>query len=450
MNIKNLQKILSGKEQRAMRQREFLTACDCLVSFSLNIPGPVKKSALYDPLFQEGTDRLAQALGNFPGIRITGISAESDDAGYLCLIRIKGNGESPEETAVSVKKVTLAVETETPEGRLFDMDVLFPGNGGDPQKISRSRFELPRRRCLLCEKDAFICARSLNHRAAEILIHIVDLILDSESVWQRIYGGLPGFPEKCAKTALRALLLEVITTPKPGLVDADNSGAHRDMDISTFFDSAVALVPYFGECVQKGMELAGKDPAGILPELRPLGLAAEKRMYEATEGINTHKGAVFTFGIVLCALGMLFKEERLPAAEEVLKLSGEICASMENGSRGIRYEAMNGYPDVRETGLPVMRSALCSEKKKETRINEAGVQSLLSLIGCVDDANIERRCGAPAAERARLLVSENETEELIARAARLDGIFIKENMSPGGSADLLALSYFFADLEGRL
>ena len=98
---------------------------------------------------------------------------------------------------------------------------------------------------------------------------------------------------------------EVTTTPKPGLVDRRNSGSHRDMDVFTFIDSAAALYPYFEACARTGRETAEQPAPETFAALRPLGCEAEGEMLDATGGVNTHKGAVFSVGIVCAALGRL-------------------------------------------------------------------------------------------------------------------------------------------------
>ena len=105
--------------------------------------------------------------------------------------------------------------------------------------------------------------------------------------------------DRIARDACRALLYEVNVTPKPGLVDRNNNGSHRDMDIFTFADSACALYPYFKSCALQG--LAGKEnPQELFCSLRPLGREAEEQMKQATNGVNTHKGAIFFDGDFLC------------------------------------------------------------------------------------------------------------------------------------------------------
>ena len=114
--------------------------------------------------------------------------------------------------------------------------------------------------------------------------------------------------QKISASATESLIKEARTTPKPGLVDTGNNGSHKDMDLEMFIKSASALTPYFKKCIEIGQN-STDYPDEIFPELRQEGLLAEQAMYEATGGINTHKGAIYSLGIICGALGTLWKAE---------------------------------------------------------------------------------------------------------------------------------------------
>ena len=105
-----------------------------------------------------------------------------------------------------------------------------------------------------------------------------------------------------------ALLGEVYATPKPGLVDRRDTGAHRDMNYETFLASTEAITPYMVRMFVEGMDAtaAGQTPEAVFRAIRGIGLEAERAMYAATDGVNTHKGMIFTMGIVLAAAGILY------------------------------------------------------------------------------------------------------------------------------------------------
>ena len=455
MNTEHIYKILAAKEKRAEKQRELLSNGGILICFTLNIPGPVKLSELYRLLFVLGKQRIGEKLSE-NGLKPVRENEEAAYAGYEYHALL-----SDEKTDVlKVKSLMVSVEQSTGEGRLFDIDVLIKGEGEFPEKVSRKALGEPERTCLICGKPAFVCLRAARHTVPEVLKKAVDIILSSAKMQKMILkencsdevSGDEAFAGATAIRALRSLLYEVITTPKPGLVDSENNGAHKDMDITVFFDSAVSITPYFRECVLKGMELYDSQTCDILPKLRPLGIKAEEKMYSATKGVNTHKGAVFSFGVVCASCGMIYKRNplELDYPEKILALSGEICSYMENGSEGIRTEAVNGYPSVRSALLKLYERRTACGRSED--LNLEGVRLLCYLMSQTLDSNIVRRAGLLRAEKVQREASaaepfEKESAELIQEMAELDRRYIGENISPGGAADLLALSYFFLESD---
>ncbi|MDO5391814.1 MAG: citrate lyase holo-[acyl-carrier protein] synthase [Eubacteriales bacterium] len=195
-----------------------------------------------------------------------------------------------------IKKLTSDLEDESELGRLFDMDVLRP-NG---EKVDRAELGLSPRRCLICGGPAKECARSHTHTVEQL----------QERTLQILTKAMEGFQaKKAASLACRALLYEVCTTPKPGLVDRSNSGSHQDMDVFTFISSASALWPYFETCTRIGMATAKLPAPETFLRLRSAGKKAEADMFSATGGVNTHKGAIFSVGILCAALGRLPEEQ---------------------------------------------------------------------------------------------------------------------------------------------
>ena len=93
-----------------------------------------------------------------------------------------------------------------------------------------------------------------------------------------------------AEAAHEAAVSEALTTPKPGLVDAEGSGCHNDMDCALFLKSARAIAPFWEAQARTGLE--GTPPSAAMRELRAAGAAMERAMFAATDGINTHKGLI--------------------------------------------------------------------------------------------------------------------------------------------------------------
>lgn len=265
----------------------------------------------------------------------------------------------------------------------------------------------------------------------------------------------------------RALLEEVYTSPKPGLVDLYSNGAHKDMDVSTFERSAAALKPYFALMAMEGIKNFS-DPKLLFANIRKLGLDAEKAMYEATAGVNTHKGIIFNMGILSAAVGAcigeyktvnidcLMEMEQAMVRETLLREVGEMRDFTSNGEKnmqkygtmGARGEAISGYLSVRSISLPVMLEGL----KEGRDWNRIKLETLFVLMSRVDDSNIIARHDPKVLEEVQIMADEflkaggAYRDDAISILEQMDRDFIRRNISAGGCADLLAVTIFLAGL----
>lgn len=271
--------------------------------------------------------------------------------------------------------------------------------------------------------------------------------------------------DRIGTLALEAILLEAITTPKPGLVDCRNNGSHADMTLATFLRSAAALGRSFDRFAQIGIETREMEPVEVFPLLQQAGLEAEGRMFAATDGVNTHKGMIFSMGLVCAAAG------RLPAGwepdrvcETVASFCEGLCARtlgrggvpQTQGEKiyseyrlcGVRGEAEAGYPTVREA-LPLLKDRLA----RGYTPNDARVDTLLFLVTRLEDTNVLGRGGMEAAAWAKKMAAEFLERGGIGmpggwqRAEALDDAFIARWISPGGAADLLAVTWMLHRLS---
>lgn len=439
-----LEQMLAAREARSMRQFTLNRRYGLpIISFSMNIPGPVKDSPLIRRGFQVGCTmldhRLPQQAVKFREVHpaVTGWEAT-----YVL-----------DMDALQVKQITTAIEDELPLGRLFDMDVLDSGM----MKLDRELVGGKSRDCIVCGAPGRGCASRRTHSVPE-------LQKATNAILTRHFARADA--QQIGIWAVQSLLDEVCATPKPGLVDRRNNGSHKDMDLFTFFASACALSPYFHRCAQIGMETSAYTPETTFQNLRTAGLQAEQDMFAATQGVNTHKGAIFTMGLLCGAAGRLWNPTSGWSPEtlfpEVAKMTAQSLLKdfdagktdtvgrrlfAQNGIRGIRGEVAQGLPSVENLGLPIYRElrgqGLTSER--------AGAITLLHLIGHVEDTNMVSRGGLNGAregkERALALLSGTSvpSEEQI---EVLDDWFIQRNLSPGGCADLLAAIYFVERLSG--
>ena len=432
-----LDEILSARERRADTQRQLLEEGQgTLICLTLNIAGAVKSAPLFTKAFEEGKSRI-----------LTQLRFERAKIGK-CIERHERTGDElyllVDLDLVTAKRRMVEIEEGFALGRLLDIDVMAKG----VPKISRQQLGLPPRRCLVCGEMAAACARSRRHDIREILRRTVELI-DGYFVGE--------YADRVAGHACRALLYEVHIAPKPGLVDRENSGAHRDMDEFTFFDSACALYPYFRECAKKGA-LYREEPDVLFALLRMDGKLAEQRMLRATGGVNTHKGAIFSMGIFCAVMGSMMEEgfgesafaARCKALCRDLLRDFEGLEQKENlsygerlyrdyGITGIRGEAAEGFPSVLQVGLPALREG--SEAGKS--LNDAALVALLRLIQAVQDTNTLTRSDPQtlqwAQQQAGKALEQGAGPE---QMRELDRAFTARNLSPGGCADLLALSLF--------
>lgn len=267
------------------------------------------------------------------------------------------------------------------------------------------------------------------------------------------------WPERVADLAHAALIDELETWPKPGLVSPVDSGSHHDMDAGTLRRSAAAIRPFFVALVSAGREGAGMD------ELRAIGLRAEAAMLEATGGVNAHRGAIFALGLICAGAGVTGD---IPAsaearAEAVGRLWGgaiagsQTSADSHGGRAARRYgvggasaEAAAGFPTIRAVGLPALRLGRAQAPDDP---QAARVQCFFALLAILDDTNLLHRGGAEGLARAQAAATDFLGAGGIAdqgwrdRAVRIHRSFVSARLSPGGCADLLATTLFLEALS---
>jgi holo-ACP synthase/triphosphoribosyl-dephospho-CoA synthase len=422
-----LEAMLTAREKRVKRQLEIINKYNMpLVCLTMNIAGDKKRSGLIDFAFYEGMRRV---LSIDTPVFYEIMRAPSGIEGYFVFSK----------EAEKLKDLCVDLEDRDEVGRLFDMDVLRT----DGQKLSRPNL----RHCLLCENDAAVCARSRAHGLEAVIERTNAILLEFAA-------------DVHADAAKKALLSEVWTTPKPGLVDKNNCGSHSDMTITTFEQSANALWPCFKTFFEIGAE-EGLPCQKTVNRLRKRGILAEKEMFLATGGANTHKGAVYTLGALLAGRGMALSRggdffehasalsrcdlsEEYRRAEENPLTHGDY-AYMHYGARGIRGEAEDGFPAARRAHAQLKFYEACGYSQ-----NDAGVLTLLRVLSELQDTNLLHRGGqaglAYAQHRAHEVNALPEKERVEA-ARGLDEDFIERNLSPGGCADVLAAAYFLCELE---
>ena len=262
-------------------------------------------------------------------------------------------------------------------------------------------------------------------------------------------------PYLLAYLATQALQQELDTTPKPGLVDRQDNGAHHDMDYPMMKRSIQILRPFFvqlAETREWNDNMTQQEQSAFLSSVQHIGIAAEEAMLNATGGINTHRGAIFALGLAVTA------------AASVMKTEGEICMSSfrktvmamaklfpkvtdthgaavikEYPVKGALACAQEAWPQLFSHWLPFLHShaqdAYCLHK------------TLLYIMSMLDDTNIYHRRGAAMAEQVKRDACRVLDNFSVYALKQLNQRYIRENVSPGGSADMLALTLFIKSLS---
>ncbi|AWH16869.1 triphosphoribosyl-dephospho-CoA synthase MdcB [Stenotrophomonas sp. ZAC14D2_NAIMI4_7] len=266
---------------------------------------------------------------------------------------------------------------------------------------------------------------------------------------------------RLGRLAIASLHAELACAPKPGLVTPFSTGSHDDMDAGTFLRSLFALRHYFTDIARAG---ATDAP---FARLRTLGIGAEAAMLCATGGINTHRGAIFSLGLLVAAAARCRRQHGhgVPAAQVCLAVqhwaddfaaapldsnSPGQRARRHHGVPGVREQAAAGYPVLRELAVPTLRHALHAGLPRDAAL----CQTLMQLVARVDDLNLLHRGGADglawAQQQARGFVDGGGAFAAgwQARLHRIGEGFVARRLSPGGSADLLACSWFLLQQEG--
>ena len=267
--------------------------------------------------------------------------------------------------------------------------------------------------------------------------------IEANSLWQAI-KLVPSstIPYIIAHLATRALQAELDTTPKPGLVDKRDNGAHRDMDHALMLRSIRALHPYFIRLAQLGCS----SPQPPHDDIVRIGIEAERAMFEATGGVNTYKGALFSMGLAVVAAGgaaLCHNTNAMSSSIAVLASRFPITKGTHGSEaktkaclKGALDNARDGYRMLFEAWLPFYET--CVESADPYALHK----TLLRIMCDLDDTNIVYRTSLAT------MLQVKEESKLLLQSFSVMGLetmnskFIRCNISPGGSADMLSLVVF--------
>lgn len=367
------------------------------------------------------------------------------------------------------KTVCAALEEMIPGGRVLDLDVYE--EAGKP--VLRSSLGLNQRTCFVCSGNVVDCRVAAKHSAKEIsdaFIYQAKLVLTAFSSTSGIHdsGGFAVGGLALAAMSAAALAEELFLTPKPGLVDTGPFSAHTDMDLSCLARSVIAIAPHFVKAWEagrgwetgRGCGEMDRGESGLLKAITPPGLKADAAMLLTSGGVNTHRGVLFAMGLACAALGVnsvkgmngrlsesrfrdlvrqLFEEElkeKLGALSACPASAGSAAAK----HGGARLEASAGFP-----GALAAARVIAKARKMGWERRESILLALFDSLARLADSNVLNRAGeevlaeVQATGTAGLRLFPGDPAGLAEFSARLDRDWSRRGVSPGGSADVLAM-----------
>jgi len=466
--------ILKGREERVKKRINFMKVnkANSYLCLTINMPGYNKTNNFSKKVFGDAQKVIKKEL-NQKNVNIIANKTFRNKAGSVFLL-------ATNLITNELKKIAIDIEENYIAGRLLDIDIYNNENIA----IDRDELGYPPRKCFICGQNAKICMVKNSHTNKELESYLDDLRSKFETYLNKKIKKTAKLVEVLA---YESIIREVLTSPKPGLVDLMDSGSHDDMNLDTFLRSSNAIKPFFSKFFIKGAK--NFDKKNKFELLRSLGTKTEEKMFAATNGVNTQKGIIFSFALVIAALGELFikydctnfdnisvaiskiiKKWTFGLVESELRIKvektindnkkftsvkklthGQICY-LSYGITGARGEAESGFENVLNYGLPVLKRY----KRQEYSNNFASIQTLISLISEVDDTNIIYRSDIDTLKYIKNQFKELKKQNGILtfegnkKYEKLNKFMKSNSISPGGSADLLATTHLFYKIEKNL
>lgn len=335
-------------------------------------------------------------------------------------------------------------EQNHPLGRFLDADV----NDQSGNTVSSGKSKI----CFFClERPAIECRREKAHEPEELRAFMFPKM---DYFNRQQHENI--VVQKLSSLALQSILTEISLTPKPGLVDKLSNGSHRDMDYRSFLNSTSAISPWFSELVVAGFSFEDRNLSGALPLIRRIGLRMENAMNESTRNVNTQKGIIFLMGLALFSCGKLFSQSGTFNIIEFRAMLLGICRNLVNnelkdsydqekshgtdvflkyGFGGARAEAESGFETVFKYGLPQLEGT--------AEINDqALIKCFLAIAANNNDTNILYRSNPQVMLEFQVLCKTAMDNFNDLNYSAVIDFCKRENISPGGSADLLAVTIF--------
>ena len=412
--------ILTAREQKLFEVKKHLSNNHVTLLIKANIPGQNKNTS--EAYFLVNLFSL-QIQKSFQVVQF--ISKDGMDGPYD-IITIKGI------SAIDFKYKSVEIENIHPLGRFIDLDVF----ANKPVSISRDTLNLEPRKCYICQKDAHRCSREKRHSIGILLKHIENAVRDY-------------LKTEIKKAIKHSMIKELDLEDKFGLVTKSSSGSHHDMDYELMLKSQDAIIPYLTEIFMLGYH--SNDLETLLEKSRPLGIKAEEKMLEVTQGVNTYKGLIFILGLSLLSTGYAIKNHQ-PYNEiytNVSKMTHSIYKDFDkkgqtSGLKAYETYKLSGIRGEVFCGLPSVVSAI----KLLTNERDETLREVLKHLIIVSEDTV-------FLNRASTLENYHSIKQLFKKTdltntenlKKLNQKMIEQNISFGGSADLLIVTIFLNTIK---
>ncbi|MDA1255813.1 MAG: triphosphoribosyl-dephospho-CoA synthase [Proteobacteria bacterium] len=271
--------------------------------------------------------------------------------------------------------------------------------------------------------------------------------------------------EHLADMAVAALLDEVNLTPKPALVDQRGCGAHDDLTLELMERSARSLAPMF-KAMAEAAEHHGQVCQALREDIGQLGRQGEQRMLQVTQGVNTHRGAIWSIGLVVTATALrvfnkqpFFIENICTTASEIALIEDRFVPQQKTshgekvrqqfGVNGAKQQAQLGFPMITQHGLPQLRHS----RDQGGTESEARLNALISMMAQLTDTCVIHRAGLDGLNKMQLGAQQVlalggcSTAQGQQRLEELERDLLAIRASAGGAADLLATLLFLDEVE---
>ncbi len=396
------------------------------MTFSFTAPGTEKRSRRFQAYFSLC---LSYFKKNF-GKRLAHLQTLHDDAGYQGIFAPR-NVEGPEalkEDLIRFERIGIF--------KLSDIDVI--SRQGPVKRISEPR------RCVICgSREMRGCFLSGKHTAVEVLSGY-DRVIERAFLHNKIRRTLK-------ERIRRALLSELCTTPKYGMIDMLDSSRHSDMNFRMFLDSIETISGRFGSLYDLGFTYDKPPNTSTIADIRLKGRGIEREMFKRTGGVNTLKGAVFLYSVICFSLGYIIAWKEKPSLKALIGAVKNICRGLEKELRDpglntasgevFRKYGIGGIRSELKKGLPSVITALRKKYPGAASINEIALRRFLTLFKNTDDTQVIKRTGLE--EYRRIQEALDPSAGNIAREMDKFGKYASaHSFSAGGTADLLSLSFF--------